>query len=138
MKGVDHKGRLGDGVTNVVKKIGELLEPAEVVIDGQIGLERVVELLQGIHGALVYGVEEETLERRLERVRRRLAEEHHLYDLRRHKVVEPRHNALIDLKPLSVMPHSMGIDGSINMVDDAKLALHMLKLFSAKLRTIET
>jgi hypothetical protein len=69
-------------VTNVVKKIGELLEPAEVVGDGHIGLEQAVELLQGIHGVLVCVVEEETLERRLVHVRRRLAEEHHLHDLR--------------------------------------------------------
>jgi hypothetical protein len=41
-----------------------------------------VELLQGIHGAPVRVVEEETLERRLVHVRRRLAEEHHLHDLR--------------------------------------------------------
>jgi hypothetical protein len=109
-------------VTNVVKKIGELLEPAEVVGNGEIGLEQAMELLQGIHGALVRVVEEETLERRPEHVRHRLAEEHHLHDLRRHRVVEPRHNALVDLKPLRVMPHSLGVDGFINMVDDAKLA----------------
>jgi folylpolyglutamate synthase/dihydropteroate synthase len=59
MKGIDHQGWLGDRVTNIAKKIGELLEPVEVVGDGQIGLERAVELLQGIHGALVHVVEEE-------------------------------------------------------------------------------
>jgi hypothetical protein len=69
---------------------------------------------------LVHIVEEETLERRLERGRHRLAEVHHLHDLRRHRVVEPRHNALIDLKPLDVI-HSLGVDGAINMIDDAKL-----------------
>jgi hypothetical protein len=68
MKGVDHQGRLSDGVTNIVKKVGELLEQA-------------VELLQGIHGALVCVVEEETLERCLDRVCHQLAEEHHLHDL---------------------------------------------------------
>jgi hypothetical protein len=62
------------------------------------------------------------LERCPERVRRRLAKEQHLHDLRRYRVVEPRHNALVDLKPLRIMPHSLGVDGSINMVDDAKLA----------------
>jgi hypothetical protein len=72
---------------------------------------------------LVHIVEEETLERRLEHGRHRLAEVHHLHDLRRHRVVEPRHNALIDLKPLDVI-HSLGVDGAINMIDDAKLTEH--------------
>jgi hypothetical protein len=81
-KVVDHPGWLGNGVTNIVKKISEPLEPAEVVGDGQIGLEQVVELLQGIHGALVYVVEEEALERRPDRMRRWLAEVHHLHDLK--------------------------------------------------------
>jgi hypothetical protein len=83
-----------------------------------------VELLQGIHNALVCIDEEETLERHLDRVPRRLAEEHHLHDLRGHIVVEPRHNDLIDLKPLIVMPHGLGVDGAIDMVDDAKLEEH--------------
>jgi hypothetical protein len=38
------------------------------------------------------------------------------------RVLEPRNNALIDLKPLSVMPHGLGIDGVIDMIDVAKLA----------------
>jgi hypothetical protein len=38
------------------------------------------------------------------------------------RVVEPRHNALIDLKPLIVMPHGLGVDGAVDMVDNAKLA----------------
>jgi hypothetical protein len=29
---------------------------------------------------------------------------------------------LIDLKPLSVMPHGLGVNGAVDMVDDAKLA----------------
>jgi hypothetical protein len=31
MKGVDHQGWLGNRVTSIMKKIGELLEPAKVV-----------------------------------------------------------------------------------------------------------
>jgi hypothetical protein len=81
-----------------------------------------VKLQQGIHGALVCVVEEETLERCPECVHHRLAEEHHLHDLWGHIVVELRHNALIELKPLIVMPHGMGVDGAIGMVDNAKLA----------------
>jgi hypothetical protein len=71
-------------VTNVVKKIGELLEPAKVVDDGDVRLEHVVELLRGIHGAPVCVVEEETLERHPERMHHWLVEEHHLHDMRRH------------------------------------------------------
>jgi hypothetical protein len=80
-----------------------------------------VELLQGIH---IYVVEEETLERRSNHVHRRLVEEHHLHDLQGHRVVGPRHNALIDLKPLIVMPHGLGIDGAVDMVNNAKFAEH--------------
>jgi hypothetical protein len=57
-------------------------------------------------------------------MRRRLAEEHHLHDMWGHRVVEPRHSALIDLKPLIVMPHGLGVEGAIDMVDDTKLVEH--------------
>lgn len=50
---------------------------------------------------------------------------------------------MVDLKPVDVMPHGLGVDGAIDMVDDAELvaskkALHMPKLFLAKSRTIGT
>jgi hypothetical protein len=38
-----------------------VLQPVKVVGDGEIGLNEAVELLQGVHGALVCVVEEETL-----------------------------------------------------------------------------
>jgi hypothetical protein len=111
-----------DGVANIMEEISELLQPIEVVGDGEIDLKKIMELLQGIHGASVYVVEEEALQRSPEHVRRGLAEEDNLHDLWWHRVVKPQHNSLIDLKPLGVMPHGLGVDGAIAMIDDPELA----------------
>jgi hypothetical protein len=70
-----------DGVANIMEEISELLQPIEVVGDGEINLKKIMELLQGIHGTSVYVVEEEALQRSPEHVRRGLAEEDNLHDL---------------------------------------------------------
>jgi hypothetical protein len=70
-----------DGVANIMEEISELLQPIEVVGDGEIDLKKIMELLQGIHGASVYAVEEEALQRSPEHVHRGLAEEDNLHDL---------------------------------------------------------
>jgi hypothetical protein len=39
-----------------------------------------------------------------------------------HRVIEPRDDALIDLKPSDIMPHHLRVGRAVNVVDDVKLA----------------
>jgi hypothetical protein len=45
----------------------------------------------------------------------------HLHETRSNRCIQPGNNALIDLHPFSVVPHVLGVDGAINMIDQSKL-----------------
>jgi hypothetical protein len=119
MLDVDDQCRIRDQVADIREQIDVVLETTEVVVDGELTLEQAVELLEGIE--LICVVQQEAADGAPDEVRLQLWDLHHLHQWRRDRGVEPRHDALVDLQPLNIVPHVLGIDGTVDIVDEAKL-----------------
>lgn len=52
----------------------------------------------------------------------RALDDDHLHESRRDGVAEPGDDAVVDLQPLGVMPHRLGIDGAVDMIGDPEFA----------------
>jgi hypothetical protein len=86
---VDDEVPISDGVADISECVGEALEAAAIVVDGEISLLQVVEILQSIHSALGCVVEEETAHGVPSGEGGGAAVEHHVADRLRHGEVDP-------------------------------------------------
>lgn len=64
--GVDDEVLIRDGVVDVAEGVGEALEAAAEITDGELALVKVVEVLKRVDGALAGVVEEEATHVELE------------------------------------------------------------------------
>jgi hypothetical protein len=120
--GVDDEVLVSEGVADVGEGVGEALEAAAVVVDGEVALLEAVEVLEGIDGALRRIVEEEAAYGVPGGVHSGTTQQHHVADGLGHSEVDPRDDAMVDLGPLGVEHTSLGVDGAVNMVHEAELA----------------
>lgn len=99
---IEDLARLGDGVTDVAKRVGELLEASAVLADRHVALMKGTELSFDVDRALEFVVTKETFDVVPDEVRRgtRLVDdvEHILGD----GVVDPVHDAVVEHVPLGV------------------------------------
>jgi hypothetical protein len=121
MQRIDDHGRIRHWVADVAQHVGEVLEVAEVVVDGELALVHTMELLEGIDDALIGVVQEETTNGVQDDVGNRLRHLDHLHEAGG-KCIQPGNNALIDLQPFGVVSHGRGVDGAIDVIDQPELA----------------
>lgn len=99
---IEDLARLGDGVTDVAKRVGELLEASAVLADRHVALMKGTELSFDVDRALEFVVTKETFDVVPDEVRRgtRLVDDvkHILGD----GVVDPVHDAVVEHVPLGV------------------------------------
>jgi hypothetical protein len=119
---VDDHGRIRHQVADVAQEVREVLEAAEVVVDGEVALVQAMVLLEGVDNAPIGDVEEEATYGLPDDVDRRLRNLDHLHEIESNRCIQPGHNALIDLELFGVVPHVLGIDGAIDMIDQPELA----------------
>jgi hypothetical protein len=86
-----------------------------------------VEFLESVDNALIYVVEEETVNGTPDDVRHRVGHLDHLHKIGSDRRVEPRDYRLIDLQPFDVLPHVLHIHGAIDMVEQAELVERCIK-----------
>lgn len=96
-EGVDDECHVGDRHAHVAQRVGEFLEAATVLGDGEIALVQAMELLLGIDGALHRDVEEEIANCAPDAIRRRLRHHDHPAEILGDGGVKPSDHARVDL-----------------------------------------
>jgi hypothetical protein len=120
--GVDDKIRVGDGVADVGECVRQPLELTAVVMDRQITLLQTMEVLQGVDGTLGGVVEEETAHGGPSGEGSGAAVENHVADRLGDSEVDPRDDAMVDLRPFSVEEARLGVDGTVDMIQESEFA----------------
>jgi hypothetical protein len=119
---VDQHVAVIDGRPDVAQRVSKALDPGAKRSDGHLTLDEVVELLFGVDRALETVVEEELVDGVPQR-RGGVGGLHDgVEDVGGDGGVEPRDDALIDLRPGVVDLHDLGVEGAVNMVEKAELA----------------
>jgi hypothetical protein len=81
-----------------------------------------MELLKSVDGALICIVEKEATDHVLDEVGHGFRDLNQLHESQGDGGVEPGHNTLINLKPLCIVSRGLGINGAVNVIENAKLA----------------
>jgi hypothetical protein len=119
-QGVDDEGGVGDGGAAVVEGVGMSLEAPTVLADSHVALVQAVELLLSIHHALKTVVEELAGDGVPDGVGDGVGAVDIVPNFFGDGVVQPRNNVCVDLKPFGVVDHGSGIDGAVNVTDEAE------------------
>jgi hypothetical protein len=114
-------------MADIGEGVGQALETATEITDGEIPLLQTVEVLQGRHSALCRIVEEEPTHSVQSGERRRAAMEHHVANGLGHGEVNPGGDAMVDLCPRMVVQHGLCINGAVDMIEEAEFAESELK-----------
>lgn len=87
-----------------------------------ITLIQAMKFLKGEDGTLIGVVKKPATDRGPEEISRWIWHLDHLHQIGGDGGVKPRDNALVDLEPVSVVPHGLRIDSAIDMVEKPELA----------------
>ena len=118
---VDDERLVGDGGATVVERVGEPLETAAVLANGQIALEQAMKLLLKVYRLLKTVVEELPGDGCPGGEGGVVRPVDVIPDLLGHRGVEPRHDASIDLEPLGIIEHGGGVHRGVDVIQQPEL-----------------